>query len=164
MAGLLDPQARDSLAAEMLGRLREVAPPGLDLLEARLLAPGAKKLGRLVAAADYSVRLPEESRTKVAETVTARMGQPRLVVQREQRASRGRAGTRDFDVRPFVLEAGIDGDTLGFRLRIDPSGGARPLETVEALTGLPSGASDLRRVRLLALRDGELVGLRDLHG
>jgi radical SAM family uncharacterized protein/radical SAM-linked protein len=166
MADLLDPQAREAMAADLLARLCTVAPPGLELLEARLLRPGAKKLGRLVAAADYAARLPEEDLASVVETVAARMAQKELIVQREQRAKRGReqGQTRDFDLRPFVLDARTSGDVLRFRLRIDPGGGARAVETVAALTGLPSRACDLRRERLLARRDDDLVGLRDLAG
>jgi len=164
MAGLLGSPARRALAADLLDRLQQVAPPGFDLLEARLLAPGARRLGRLLAAADYAARIPEQGREEVAETVAARMAQPELLVQREKRdkRGRGRASTSDFDVRPFVLDARVDGDMLCFRLRIDPGGGARPLETVEALTGLPLRACDLRRERLLAAGDDELVSLRDL--
>jgi radical SAM-linked protein len=165
MAGMLDSKARNALAADLIDRLRAVAPPGLDLLDVSLLAPGAKKLGRILAAADYSVCIPEERRAEVADAVAHNMAQQSLTVQREQRGKRGkkRAGPQDFDVRPFVLDATMDEGTLGFRLRIDPAGGARAVETVEALTGLVARPCDLRRERLLALQEGELVSLRDLQ-
>ncbi len=167
MAGMLDDAAREPLAATLLERLRAVAPEGLELLDARLLPPGAARVGQLVAAADFVVELSAEELARARERVDARMAEASLpVVRRKQDKRKGGGLVREspIDVRPHLVTASVDeaGSRLHFRLRMDPTGTARPREVVQALAELEISEHKMTRERLLAARGGEWVDLREL--
>ena len=168
LGGMLLTDERETLADALLQRLRRVAPPGLVLRSARLVAPDELRLGQLVAAADYAVALTPAQAERVAATLHERLAAPSLPVQRashkKSRRGKRRPGPRPpavstVDVKASLLHAEIEGTTLRFRLRVDSEGGARPREVVEVLLGerLPDHLTT--RERLLMRKDGALVGV-----
>ncbi len=168
MTGGLADGERDRLAAELGKKLAAVAPPGLIIRDAYLLRPGAPKLGKLVAAADYSVQLDAGQLSTLEAELETRLGQS-LVVERQvhrRRRHRGRRGSfgstvKRIDVSANLLHAEVDGRSgrLRFRLRIDPLGGARPREVVQALLGEVIPDPQFRRERVLRREAGRLVPL-----
>ena len=175
MAGMLDAQTREQLAAELLEALAAVAPPGMVLHDLRILGPQERRLGELVEGADYSVALDDEQ----VETLQARLPQvlaaSELWVTRTDRKKRKKKGhrrarpeppaERRVDVRPFVVQARVDASArrLHFRLGRDERGAsARPREIVELMLGRPIADHLFRRERLLARdENGQLVGMRE---
>ncbi|MCA9648854.1 MAG: TIGR03960 family B12-binding radical SAM protein [Myxococcales bacterium] len=166
MAGLLDEADREALAAELLGRLRSVAPPGLVLRSARLVGPDELRLGQLVAAADYAVTLTAEQAGRLRERLPEALAQPELPVERvrPRKARKGRrrpteAAVSRVDVKRTLLDARLRGETLRFRLSLDAEGGARPREVVEVLLGERVPDHWMVRERLLLRKDELLVGV-----
>ncbi|MFO0635797.1 MAG: TIGR03960 family B12-binding radical SAM protein [Nannocystaceae bacterium] len=157
MAGEMDEAERAALAASLLAQLRAVAPPGLLLQAAQLLAPGAPRLTALVEAAEFAVALPgAPAATALRQRLEQALRAESLPVQRRRhdrrKDARGDAGaTTIIDVRPHLIDAAIDEHTgeLRFALRMDPTGTARPREVVQALLGLELGEHAMRRRRLL---------------
>ncbi|WP_181198146.1 TIGR03960 family B12-binding radical SAM protein [Enhygromyxa salina] len=175
MAGLLDAAARQTIADELLERLREAAPPGMELLAARIVAPGEKKLGELVAGADFAVELAPEQLPGLGERVSGLLAAGDLQVTREQRIKKKRRGRRrevgtktvTIDLDQRLLSAAVDSERglLRFRLRTDIEGAnARPRELAALLLGQPVEDHRMRRERLLARPEpeSELIGLREL--
>ncbi|MCA9701377.1 MAG: TIGR03936 family radical SAM-associated protein, partial [Myxococcales bacterium] len=134
MAGMLDDETREAIAAALLETLQPKAPPGMILLAARLVPSGERTLGELVAGADFAVDLravPAELRAGLAARVAEIMGSDELSLTREQRVKKKRNGKRKdagsklvtIDLGPRLLAATVvqDGeqDELRFRLRTD---------------------------------------------
>lgn len=112
--------------SEVLGRLADVSPPGLEFLEA-VLAPG--RAGQ-VEAVEYRLPLPDDRRESASEAVAA-------LLLREQIPYLRHKPDRDvpLDLRPSVLDAGVDplDGSLRLRLKFGQGGSARPEEVIDVL-------------------------------
>jgi radical SAM-linked protein len=111
---------------EVLRRLVAVSPPGLDWLDAEDPGPGRPAQAEAVR---YALTIPadrlEEARAALADFL-ARDHRPYT----RHRPDR----TVEIDLRPFLLEAVLEPDgILRFRLKMSPSGSARPEEVIDAL-------------------------------
>ena len=112
--------------SEVLRRLAEAAPPGLDFFEAG--PTGARRAAHVVAV-DYCVDLPPDRRVAAATAVAE------LLSRSECPYTRRKPG-RDvpIDLRPFVLDASVQPEgALHLRLKVEPGGSARPEEVLEVL-------------------------------
>jgi radical SAM-linked protein len=130
--------------SEVLSRLRAEAPPGLDFSEAEAISPGR---AARVTAASYHLAIPEDRRDEARAAATD-------LLSRESRPyTRHRPDrTVEIDLRPFVLEAGLDPDgALRLLMKIAQDGSARPEEVIDAL-----GLKDL-------LNGGEILVRDDLE-
>lgn len=177
MLGLLDAGQRQVIAASLLERLRAVQPPGLHLLDARIVAPGEKTLGELVAGADFAVHLAPEQLLGLRERVVGLLAAGNLCVTREQKVKKKHRGKRrevgsksvtiELDQRLLSADVDEEDGLLRFRLRTDVEGAnARPRELAALLLGAPVEDHRMRRERLLARPEpeAELIGLRELGG
>ncbi|MBC8074339.1 MAG: DUF2344 domain-containing protein, partial [Deltaproteobacteria bacterium] len=161
MDGELDDAARRTMAQTVIERLRTVAPLGFTVIDARVLGATTTKVGAAVAGADFTVSLPRESLDTSVSRMAEALAQPSLPIWRRKHDKKTR--DREIDVRPHIVAAEIDREagTLSFRLRMDPTGSARPREVVQVLVGLEVGEHSMSRARLLA-RDGDRwVSLRE---
>ncbi len=160
MSGEVGDDERSRLAAILLERFRAVVPEGFVVLGATLLADGEPRLGQMIGAADFAVQLPDDVPADLQTRLAAMMAESSLPTTRSKLDRRRANGVTvpgvTIDVRPHVLSAELDeaSGELRFRLKMDPTGTARPREVVAALLGLELGEHAMRRVRLLA-RDGE---------
>lgn len=131
---------------EVLQRLRAVAPPGLDWLTCDGLPAGR---AARVQAAEYCLTVPEDRRQD-ASSALARLWASTHWPYIRYRPDR----TSEFDLRPFLLDAALDSSgVLSFRMKIEPSGSARPEEVIDALglrDLLGQGAVLARRELVLA--------------
>ena len=167
LGGLLGDDEREAMAADLLERLRRVAPPGLALRTARLVGPDELRLGQLVAAADYAVELPEAAARVLSAELSTRLEGP-LAIERvrhkkkrrgKRRPTGARQQTQVVDVKSTLLSAVVEGTSLRFRLRLDGKGGARPREVVQALLGERVPDHHMTRERILVRKDDALVGI-----
>ncbi len=161
MSGGVDIDERAGLAEVLLERLRAVLPQGFVALGAKLLGDDEPRLGQMIGAADFVVQLPDQPAAGLRERLTATLAATTLPTTRFKQDRRRAANAPappsvTIDVRPHVVSAELDDDCkeLRFRLRMEPTGTARPREVVSALLGIEAGEHAMRRVRLLA-RDGE---------
>ena len=175
MAGLWSDETRAAMGEEMLARLIAAAPPGLEVVAVRVMAPNERRLGELIAAAEYSVVIGTERAEKLAPVLAERLTGPIEVARAAKVKGRKlRHGAEVpvmlVDVRPRILEASVDVAAGLLRFRIDMSvepgegGGVRPREVVEGLCGEPIPDHLVCREQLLA-RDLEgpgHVGMRSL--
>jgi radical SAM-linked protein len=132
--------------ADVLRRLTAAAPPGLDWLDAEGVPPGPAAQAEAV---DYELDIPAERRHEASRRVAA------FLAEAEHPYTRIRPDrTMAIDLRPFVLDAGLDpSGVLRFRMKIVPSGSARPEELIDAL-----GLRDLLGTGSVLVRtDVELV-------
>jgi hypothetical protein len=150
---LLDVKLSDELTpAELLHRLNAVSLTGIEFLAAAALQESEPALGRVLARAQYVVRLPEGASAATALGVYA-SGAPLLAARRERRDSRRSAPAERVDVRPSLTDVfttseaqarllaaqlgwlGASPDNLlSFGVVVSAMGSARPVEVVEALT------------------------------
>jgi len=112
--------------AEALARLTAVAPAGFEWLSVEGVPPGRAAQPQTVA---YEFMIPsdrwEAARTRLAEFMAAQEWP-----YTRQRPDR----TVAIDLRPFVLDAELEpSGVLWFRMKISPSGSARPEELIDAL-------------------------------
>jgi radical SAM-linked protein len=119
--------AEPMAAGEVLRRLRAAAPPGLDFFDAEAVPPGRPAHA---AAVEYRLDVPDE-RHEAARAALARFlasaGWPYI----RHRPDRDPA---TIDLRPFLIDVTLDAaGSLCFRMKITPSGSARPEEIVDAL-------------------------------
>jgi len=176
MAGLWSEERRAAEATALHERLAAVAPPGLAIVAVRVVAPGERRIGELIAGADYSVAIGSEQASALATELPARMAGP-LPIERAPKANkRGLRRVTDgehevIDVRPRIVAAEVDvaAGILRFRLDMTQEPGAdgsakgvRPREVVQALCGAPVADHRVCRDQLLARVDGAYVGLREL--
>ncbi len=165
---LLDVKLVEDLpVAELLRRLNAVTLKGVDFLAAVALDDSDPSLGRILAEAQYAVRLPAGVS---AEQATARFadGQPLWSARREREDSRRSAPSERLDVRRSVTrvalpdaswsrrvahELGWEGDdrVALFGVVVSAFGSARPIEVVEALCGAQAAAqAEIARLGLWA--------------
>ncbi|EDM74293.1 hypothetical protein PPSIR1_09301 [Plesiocystis pacifica SIR-1] len=177
MAGLLSAEERQAIADDVFARLQDSTPPGMVLLGARIVAPGEKTLGELVAGADFAIELSglsADARARLEARVGGLLAGEELTITREQRVKKKRnkrrrqVGTKTVvvDLRPRLLDVSVGEAQLRFRLRTDLEGAnARPREIAALLTGQHVEDHQMRRLRLLG-RDGEgdWLSLRELGG
>ena len=178
MAGLWSEARREVEAAALLERLAAVAPPGLTIVAVRVVAPGERRIGELIAGADYSVAIGAELAAEVAAALPGRLAGPLMVERAAKPGKRrglraGAAGASvAIDVRPRVIAAEVDVSAGILRFRLDlsqdpgeaesPNKGVRPREVVHALCGAPVPDHRVCRDRLLARGSEGLIPLRSL--
>jgi radical SAM-linked protein len=128
---------------EVLTRLRASAPPGLDWLAADTIA--CSRVAQAEAVHYHVDEIPAERRGDAAAAV-ARFLQSAHWPYTRHRPDRD--VTTVIDLRPFVLDAGLDtGGRLRFRLKVTPTGSVRAEEVLEAL-----GLRDLLGQGLILVR------------
>jgi len=112
--------------SEVMSRLAATLPPGLELLEAESIAPGRPAQPLAVA---YELFIPEDRRAATLAALQTFLASARwpYTRHRDDRAL-------EIDLRPHLLDAALDPEgALRFRMKITPSGSARPEELIEAL-------------------------------
>ncbi len=179
MAGEWSDARRQEVAAMIERRLLQVAPPGLGIVDVRVTAPDERRLGQLIAAADYAIALEEGQLAALQDQLPSKLAAASLPVTRIERkkkrrkknhrgGGRNRApappGVRELDARPRIIEASVDAEAslLRLRLRMGSQGGARPREVVEALLGEPIADHRFCRERLLIAVDDGFVTTRSV--
>lgn len=115
-------------SAELLKRLAESSPAGIDWLEARAMDPKAPAPRPIWA--DYQLPIPEDRRAGAAQALETLLAQSSRVVTRRRPDRR----EIELDLRPFLLDARLteEGRLLA-RLKVTPEGSIRPEELLEAL-------------------------------
>jgi radical SAM family uncharacterized protein/radical SAM-linked protein len=156
LSAVLDP-------AEVLARLNAVTLAGIDFLDAALLGPEDRALGRVVARTVFAAALPDAADVQAALALVAGAA-PLEVIRRNDKGGIG----RKVDVRRSLLDVARPDarlaarlhETLGwapanvltFGVAVTTEGSARPIEVLEALLG-PDAALEvaLARVALTGL-------------
>ncbi len=130
---------------EVLRRLNEVAPPGLRFFEAERLP--SQRPGQ-VNSVEYRLRVPTERLEPTRAAIAEVMARSHC---RTIRSKRDRSV--EIDLRPFLLDLSVEpaDSTLRLRLKVEPSGSARPEEVLSLL-----GLDDL-------LGGGVVLGRTDVH-
>ncbi len=135
LAGPMEP-------TEVLHRLAAVSPPGLDWLEAEDPGPGRPAQAGAVR---YALPIPADRREDARAALADFLARDRWPYTRH-RPDR----TVEIDLRPFLLDADLPPEgILRFRLKMSPSGSARPEELIEAL-----GLRDLLGLGAILARTG----------
>ncbi len=161
---------RAEMSTELFMSVRKCAPPGLEILGVRIVAPGEMRLGEMVAGADFSAAVRPERVAGLEQRIEEIMQKTELVVERDRRIKKGKGRRRgeiervSIDIRPFLVDIRFDAEAsrLHFRVQSDRVGPSpRPREIARIFLGDGVPDIDLRRDRLLA-RDEEnrLCGLR----
>ena len=99
-------------------------PPGLAIKHAEVMPEGVRKAA--VRSATFEVRLPAEQAAAAERGIKALLAKESCLVEREE-------GKRPVDLRPYIEELSLAGDTLRMRLAVTPLGSARPREVLMAL-------------------------------
>jgi radical SAM-linked protein len=119
LAGPMEP-------SEVLRRLAAVSPPGLDWLDAEDPGPGRPAQAEAVR---YALTIPADRRDQAGAALADLLARDHRPYTRH-RPDR----TVEIDLRPFLLDAVLEPDgALRFRLKMSPSGSARPEEVLDAL-------------------------------
>lgn len=113
--------------SEVLRRLTAVSPPGLDWIDAEAPGPGRPAQAEAVR---YALTVPAGRREDARAALAHFLAEDRWPYTRH-RPDR----TSEIDLRPFLLEATLEepDGILRFRLKMSPSGSARPEEVIDAL-------------------------------
>ena len=144
-----------------------------------MLRGGEKKLGELISAAEYAVRLDGQQLSGLDVRLRELLAGEKLIVERQRKKKKKkkkytrRRGRDDgpsqelieVDLLPILSEVSVDAaaSELRFRMLTDNSrASARPREIAAALVGEVVGDHRMRRVGLLAEVDGDLGRLAKL--
>jgi radical SAM-linked protein len=112
--------------AEVLRKLAAVAPPGFEWLEVESVPPGRAARAEAVS---YVFEVPADRQDAAAASLAKFLASETWPYTRH-RPDRDVA----LDLRPFVLDAELEGNgALRFRMKITPTGSARPEELIDAL-------------------------------
>lgn len=136
---------REMDLGEVLGRIQEQLPPGVRLLQGRVLNQGAKALMAVLNAASYRMRVPMALPIlpeRLQEAMGAWLAREHVTYSRYTKK-----GPTDKDIRPWVkrLVGEIHGDEIIFELEVEMgnSGSVRPEEVMASLRELESLPLDL---------------------
>ena len=141
---------REMELGEVLGRIQEQLPPGIRLLQGRVLTQGAKPLMAVLNAASYRMRilmalpiLPE----RLQEAVRDWLARDHVTYSRYTKK-----GPTDKDIRPWikVLKAEVHGDEIIFELEVEMgnAGSVRPEEVLESLRELENLPLDMDALQI----------------
>jgi len=111
---------------QVLERLRATTPQGLEWLAAEALGPGRAAQPNTVS---YQIQVPADRQEEGRQRLASFLASSEFPYTRH-RPDR----TVSIDLRPFLLEAEFDPlGLLRFRMKMLPSGSARPEEILDAL-------------------------------
>jgi radical SAM family uncharacterized protein/radical SAM-linked protein len=127
----------DGDGAQLRERLAGAAPEGLVIEELRALDEGEPPLSKVLAAAEYAAWLPSAVALSDPKPVVRRSEKKR---DKEIDVARLLDGARVLDEEEATrLRVELDwpagGQVVGWRLKLEADGGARPGEVIESLTG-----------------------------
>jgi hypothetical protein len=150
----------------LLARLRAAAPEGLVVAAVEKLGVTDPAISKLTDRADWVAWLPSAPSPLRTEDLIVKREQKRVLktidVGRHLDGVRLVDGDEAARLRE-ALEWPAGGVIIGFRLKIEPNGGAKPTEVIEALTGAePPEGAQYARLALWALRDEALVSPMEL--
>ena len=136
----------------MVQNLARVFPPGMNIIETRVVVPKKQSLAALLNRVQYSVALdnlsePSEMESKCRDIMTS----PQLVVSRE-----GKKGITEVDIRPGVYGLEIIDDKLIMTLGLGQGHYVRPTEILELIVNedaLPVMSFKLNRDNLFRVDD-----------
>jgi radical SAM-linked protein len=113
-------------AEEVLRRLAEFAPPGLEFLEAEAVPPGR---AAQAVSVEYTLDVPADRQAAARAALAEFLASERWPYTRH-RPDR----TVELDLRPFVIDAALEPQgVLRLRMQIAPNGSARAEEVIDAL-------------------------------
>ncbi len=95
---------------EFLQTLNACLPQGIEAVQCRLVDAYPSLMSQ-IAMADYSVDIAKDRKSVIAPIIDGIMEKNEIVLER-----RGKKGVVSEDVRPMILTAQIEGDTLMMRL------------------------------------------------
>lgn len=146
--------------------MNRVLPPTLPVTRVRLVEDGFPKLGAALEQAEYRLRLHGGDCGKIAEQIGAFLAQEEIMALRKTKRQEILV-----NIRPMIHELTGDYDEktnellLTARVSFVEAATLKPEVLLGALTSFakaePAG-SEIRRTRLLAVRDGHPVELIDL--
>ncbi len=147
--------APEDFVAAMNGAL----PPEMQLSSARIVDDRRPAAMAMVKAADYRIRVTDAS---AAETLCAAL--PAFLAQGEIVTDRKtKSGIKPTDIRPLILSAEMDGDTLRARLTATEAVSCKPgmlMNALSAFAGIEVPRVMVTRERLLGENeDGQLLPL-----
>ena len=129
---------RDLDLGEVLARIQEQLPPGIRLLQGRVLTQGAKPLMAVLNAASYRIRVPMALPIlpeRLQEGIGAWLARGHVSLSRFTKK-----GPTEKDIRPWVkrLQGEIQGDEIVFELEVEMgnAGSVRPEEVLASLREL----------------------------
>ena len=129
----------DQPESEIEARLREAAPPGIEIQTVETVDPQTPKIPTLIESAEFQAVLPE-----AIPDLTARV-EGLLLADTLERQRRG----KPYDLRPLIEDLRApDAQTLDFRLAARANATGRPEEVLEAL-GLDPLTARVHRTRLI---------------
>lgn len=141
---------REMDLGEVLGRIQEQLPPGIRLLQGRVLPQGAKALMAVLNAASYRMRVPMAlpiGAERLHEAVGDWLARQHVTYSRYSKK-----GPTDKDIRPWVkrLEGEIQGDEIIFELEVEMgnAGSVRPEEVLASLRELENLPLDLEALHI----------------
>lgn len=129
----------DHPEAEIESRLKEAAPPGIEVQRVETVDPQTPKIPNLIESAEFQATLPEPIPDLAARVTNL------LAAETLERERRGKT----YDLRPLIeaLQA-RDGRHLDLRLAARANATGRPEEVIEAL-GIDPLATRVHRTALL---------------
>jgi radical SAM-linked protein len=141
---------REMDLGEVLGRIQEQLPPGIRLLQGRVLTQGAKPLMAVLNAASYRIRvlmaLPIREE-RLQEAIGEWLARQHVTYSRYSKK-----GPTDKDIRPWVkrLEGEVHGDEIIFELEVEMgnAGSVRPEEVLASLRELENLPLDLEALHI----------------
>ena len=158
--------SEDVTESECLARLNAVLPPTLPVTRVRLVDDRFPKVGAALSQAEYRVCLRGEDAKKIADSVPAFLEREEIMALRKTKRQETMV-----NIRPMLheLTAVVDesAQAVDMTLRVSfvEAATLKPellLETLAAFAGVPLPAHEIRRTRLLGIKDGQCVPLIDL--
>lgn len=141
---------RELELGEVLGLIQEQLPPGIRLLQGRVLNHGAKPLMAVLNAASYKIRILMALpilQERLQEAVGLWLAREHVVYSRFTKK-----GPTDKDIRPWVkhLEGTIQGDEIVFELEVEMgnAGSVRPEEVLASLRELEKLPLDMEEIHI----------------
>ena len=156
----------DATQEECMQRMNRVLPPTLPVLRVRLVEDGFPKASAALEQAEYLIHLYGSDAQTIVQQVPAFLAQEEIMALRKTKRQEVLV-----NIRPMLHELTASWDevsgvaTMNARVSFVEAATLKPdllLSSLAAFAGVEMPGHDIRRTRLLAIRNGQPVELIDL--
>ncbi|MCL2674623.1 MAG: TIGR03936 family radical SAM-associated protein [Defluviitaleaceae bacterium] len=148
----------DVSSGEIIARLNERTPSGLQIIGVRKLAQGEKNCAALVAAADYTIELDNASfvGTRYIASDVLQQAIADILAKTEMVVSkRTKSGTSQADIRPDIMDISVGAEGINMRISAGSAANLKPQLVVQEIfraAGIPYSEYAQRYTRTQLLR------------
>jgi len=125
-------------------------PPGLKILEAKIISPKEDSLMAVVQAVEYTATL-SDNKSRLENKIKELLASEKIIVKRKRKEK-----IKEIDIRPMIIELSLDRGTLRMLVQSNSEGTTKP---DEILSVLRIDGARVKRTRQFVKDKGKLISI-----